>query len=130
MMHTENSISQLITSSAHHTERLLQLDNLHMQFPLTHNWRGQVTSVAHALNGVSLDVYRGETLGIVGESGCGKSTLAQVLMGLYTPTQGQIHWDSQRRNMQVVFQDPRSEEHTSELQSRGHLVCRLLLEKK
>ncbi|HLS16266.1 MAG TPA: ABC transporter ATP-binding protein [Paenalcaligenes sp.] len=108
MMHTENSISQLITSSAHHTERLLQLDNLHMQFPLTHNWRGQVTSVAHALNGVSLDVYRGETLGIVGESGCGKSTLAQVLMGLYTPTQGQIHWDSQRRNMQVVFQDPQS----------------------
>lgn len=90
-------------------DALLRLDDLHMHFPLEHDWLGRVSSVAHALNGVSFDIYKGETLGIVGESGCGKSTLAQVLMGLYTPTKGQLHWaQGKERNMQVVFQDPQS----------------------
>src|SRR5690625_7548970 len=106
MMHTENSISQLITSSAHHTERLLQLDNLHMQFPLTHNWRGHVPSVAHAFNGVSLDIYHGDTLGTVGETGYRKRAMAQALMSFYAPTQGQIHSHCHRRTVTVDVTDP------------------------
>jgi peptide/nickel transport system ATP-binding protein len=72
-----------------------------------------------AVNTVSLFVCKGETLSVVGESGCGKSTLARVIMGLYRPTSGQVHYDGQRidhlshdqwlpfrRRMQMIFQDP------------------------
>src|SRR5699024_12475481 len=99
MSKLSNSNQAVLDGSAN-DQLLLQLDDLHMQFPLAHNWRGQVTSVAHALNGVRFDIYRSETLGIVGESGCGKSTLAQVLMGLYNPTQGQLHWPDEHLTLQ------------------------------
>ncbi|MCG8564913.1 MAG: ATP-binding cassette domain-containing protein [Desulfobacterales bacterium] len=72
-----------------------------------------------AVNDVSLDVHRGETLSVVGESGCGKSTLARVIMGLYAPNAGEIRyqgeridhlshdqWLPYRRKMQMIFQDP------------------------
>jgi oligopeptide/dipeptide ABC transporter ATP-binding protein len=75
----------------------------------------------NALNGVSITVPQGKTLGIVGESGCGKSTLARVVSGLEKPTHGQVIWDNQKisdkaRNhlrsrhsaVQLVFQDPYS----------------------
>jgi peptide/nickel transport system ATP-binding protein/oligopeptide transport system ATP-binding protein len=78
-----------------------------------------VTQVVHALNGVSLGIRRGETLGLVGESGCGKSTLAKTIVGLHAPTSGQIWYDSQnivalkgrarkpfKKKIQMVFQDP------------------------
>ncbi len=71
-----------------------------------------------ALDGVSLSVARGESVGIVGESGCGKSTLARVLVGLLEPTSGAVHVDGRevdrrrtqamRRRIQMVFQDPSS----------------------
>ena len=75
----------------------------------------------NALNGVTIELKRGSTLGIVGESGCGKSTLARIISGLEKPSSGTIKWEgeeiadkaknhfrSQRSNVQLVFQDPYS----------------------
>lgn len=67
---------------------LLELDRVHVNFPARKNWLGRVTEQVHALNGLDLQIHRGETLGIVGESGCGKSTLAQLLMGMLKPSAG------------------------------------------
>lgn len=72
----------------------------------------------HALNGVSLQLRKGDVLGIVGESGCGKSTLAKILLGLETPSAGEVLFDGRplaaisraelTRRIQLVFQDPYS----------------------
>lgn len=90
------------------SETLLALQNVHVNFPAKKNWLGRVTERVHALNGMDLQIRRGETLGIVGESGCGKSTLAQLLMGMLKPNQGQYQQDSPSTEMQMVFQDPLS----------------------
>jgi peptide/nickel transport system ATP-binding protein len=100
---------------------LLRLERLAIKFPVGRTWRGAPRGFVHALNGVDLDVRRGETLGIVGESGCGKSTLAQAVMRLVRPTSGAVTFDGQdiwaaasgalaklRRRFQVVFQDPQA----------------------
>lgn len=76
-------------------------------------------NVVHALNGVNIKVYPGETLGLVGETGCGKSTLCRAMMRLYKPTSGKVIYKGRsieslperklrdvRRNVQMIFQDP------------------------
>ncbi len=89
------------------SEVLLELNRVNVNFPARKNWRGRVTEQVHALNGLDLQIKRGETLGVVGESGCGKSTLAQLLMGMLKPSTGECcHHD--RSGMQMVFQDPLS----------------------
>src|SRR3954447_17469633 len=102
------------------TEPILQVQDLVKHFPVQ---LGVVfkRTVGHvrAVDGVSFDLRRGETLGVVGESGCGKSTLAQVLMRLLPPTSGTATFEGEdlfakrgaaltawRRDMQVVLQDP------------------------
>ncbi|WP_225846158.1 ABC transporter ATP-binding protein [Streptomyces sp. HPF1205] len=101
-------------------EPILQVRNLVKHFPLT---RGIVfkkhVGAVKAVDGVSFDLHRGETLGIVGESGCGKSTVAKLLMNLEQATSGEVFYKGQditrlsgkalkavRRNIQMVFQDP------------------------
>ncbi|MGQ0843527.1 MAG: ABC transporter ATP-binding protein [Sporichthyaceae bacterium] len=95
------------------TEALLALDDLHVHFPAR---RG---GVLRAVDGVSLRLERGRTLGLVGESGCGKSTLGLAALRLVEPTSGRVHFDGAdvttarrralrtlRRRTAVVFQDP------------------------
>ena len=76
------------------TDTLLEIDELTKNFPITEGivFKKEVATVK-AVAGVSLDVQRGETLGIVGESGCGKSTLARLITNLLTPTSGSVRFD-------------------------------------
>nr|WP_309487490.1 ATP-binding cassette domain-containing protein [Escherichia coli] len=79
------------------SDTLLTLRDVHINFPARKNWLGKTTEHVHVINGIDLQIRRGETLGIVGESGCGKSTLAQLLMGMLQPSHGQyIRSGSQR----------------------------------
>ncbi|WP_443047826.1 ABC transporter ATP-binding protein [Streptomyces sp. H39-S7] len=109
-----------VPATAPAKEPILQVRDLVKHFPLTQGilFRKQVGAVK-AVDGVSFDLYRGETLGIVGESGCGKSTVARLLMNLETVTAGQVLYKGEdisklsgkalksvRRNIQMVFQDP------------------------
>jgi len=99
---------------------LLRTEGLEVHFPITEGlvFERQVGAV-RAVDGVSLEVHRGETLGLVGESGCGKSTFARAVIRLVEPTGGRIEFDGtdvsalkgsamhrMRRRMQMIFQDP------------------------
>ncbi|MBB0243040.1 dipeptide ABC transporter ATP-binding protein [Streptomyces alkaliphilus] len=101
-------------------EPILEVRDLVKHFPLTRGvvFRRQVGAVK-AVDGISFELFRGETLGIVGESGCGKSTVAKLLMNLEQPTSGEVLYKGEditrlsgralkavRRNIQMVFQDP------------------------
>jgi len=104
------------------SEALLEVRDLVKHFPITQGviFQKQIGAV-HAVDGVSLFVNKGETLGLVGETGCGKSTTARVMVRLIDPTSGTILFDGEdittvkgdrlkelRREMQMIFQDPYS----------------------
>ncbi|MFM0024495.1 ABC transporter ATP-binding protein [Paraburkholderia azotifigens] len=101
-------------------ETLLKVDNLSVHFSIAQGgypWSKKAT--LRAVDGVSFDVRRGETVGLVGESGCGKSTLARAIIGLTPVTSGSVQWKGHesvkgtsrdttqiRRDVQMIFQDP------------------------
>jgi len=98
---------------------VLVVDDLQMHFPLRSIIPWRAPRVVRAVDGVSIRVAAGETLGLVGESGCGKSTLARCVLRLVEPTRGRVILDDQdltalpeealrrrRRDIQMVFQDP------------------------
>ena len=103
-------------------ESQLEVRDLSMYFPLrgglVRRLRREPNAVLRAVDGVDLELARGEALGLVGESGCGKSTLGRCIVGLYTPTGGKIRYEgaelrakrdrTTRRRIQMVFQDPYS----------------------
>ena len=70
---------------------LLKVDNVKKWFPVRKGVFAKVSQYVKAVDGVSLSIREGETLGIVGESGCGKSTLARVMMRLLEPTEGTVY---------------------------------------
>ena len=100
-------------------EVILTAENLIKYYPIKAGVLRRTVGYVKALDGVSFELYKGETLGIVGESGCGKSTLGRMLMRLEEPTDGKLIFDGidvyaqkggamrrLRRNIQIVFQDP------------------------
>jgi len=104
------------TGKAHLREGdiVLRVEDLVMEFPV-----GRTGLKVHAVSGISFDVLRGETLGLVGESGCGKSTTGRAIMQLPRPTSGSVQFEGQeitalhgaemreaRTKMQMIFQDP------------------------
>jgi peptide/nickel transport system ATP-binding protein len=98
---------------------IVRLEHVTKHFPVKHGVFARAKGVVHAVEDVTLDVRKGETLGIVGESGCGKSTTARLMLRLLDPTKGSIHFEGRdisrlsqrqlrpvRREMQMIFQDP------------------------
>ena len=108
---------------------LVDIRDLEKKFDLSGGFLEQISfkngrfqrkqEAVHAINGVSLQVFKGEALCVVGESGCGKSTVARTIMGLLSPTAGEVHYEGKRidtlegkallpyrRKMQMIFQNP------------------------
>jgi peptide/nickel transport system ATP-binding protein len=104
---------------------LVQAHDLAKTFDVSAPWLNRVLErkprqLLHAVDGVSFEIEKGQTLALVGESGCGKSTVARLLVGLYEPTRGGFTFDGQdahaafrtpegrqlRRRIQMIFQDP------------------------
>ncbi|MGL4496935.1 MAG: ABC transporter ATP-binding protein [Beijerinckiaceae bacterium] len=101
------------------SEPLLRVKDLVKRFPLRGGLLSRVVDHVHAVDGVSFDIAKGETLGLVGESGCGKSTTGRCVLRLIEPTSGEVRFEGKdviamegdalrelRREMQIVFQDP------------------------
>ena len=101
------------------SETLLRIENLTKRFSVTGGVFAREIAKVHAVDGVSFEIRKGETLGLVGESGCGKSTTGRCILRLIEPTSGQIRFEDKdvmalhgealralRRDMQIIFQDP------------------------
>jgi oligopeptide/dipeptide ABC transporter ATP-binding protein len=101
------------------TNKLLEVRNLQTYFPITGGILQRTIGYVHAVDGVSLELKKGETLGLVGESGCGKSTVGRSILRLLEPTGGQVFLNGEdllkmdrssirekRKELQMIFQDP------------------------
>jgi oligopeptide transport system ATP-binding protein len=110
-----------MTREGQSSEPILEVRNLVKHFPVGGGLLGGHPAVVKAVDGVSFEIRRGETLGLVGESGCGKTTTGRCILRLETPTSGQVIFEGRdlatlsgpelramRRRMQVIFQDPYS----------------------
>jgi oligopeptide transport system ATP-binding protein len=101
------------------SEVLLSVKDLKMHFPIKGGLLGRTQGYVKAVDGVTFDIFKGETFGLVGESGCGKSTTGRALLRLLEATSGSVRFDGKdifalsenelrtaRREMQLIFQDP------------------------
>jgi peptide/nickel transport system ATP-binding protein len=120
----DTSLGALPVDSEHVAEGtvpLLRVENLQVYYPIKQGLLRRVVDYHKAVDGISFDVHRGQTLGLVGESGCGKTTTGRAILRLIPVTGGtvlfdRVNWTSlsgaelrrQRRRMQIVFQDPYS----------------------
>lgn len=108
-----------MTQSGSVSGPLVEIRNLTKHFPIRKGFFNKQVGAVRALSGVNLDIYEGETLGLVGESGCGKSTLGRVMLRLMNATDGQVKFEGKeimsldnksmkplRKQMQIVFQNP------------------------
>ncbi|MCX7728153.1 MAG: ABC transporter ATP-binding protein [Bacteroidia bacterium] len=102
-------------------DKILQVKNVHTWFPIDKSIFGKNKQWFKAVNGVTFDVYEGETLGLVGESGCGKTTLGRTILKLVQAKEGQVLYRNEeilrlkekdfrplRKDLQIIFQDPYS----------------------
>jgi oligopeptide/dipeptide ABC transporter ATP-binding protein len=100
-------------------EELLSVSDLEVHFPIKKGFFSRITGHVHAVNGISFNLKKGESIGLVGESGCGKTTTGLAILRLIEPTSGKVIFDgmemsrmtkprlrSMRREMQIIFQDP------------------------
>lgn len=100
---------------------LVRVEDLKKHFPVSAGLLRRSAGAVRAVDGVSFNIFRGETLGLVGESGCGKSTLGRTILQLHRPTDGSVYFEGldlagmkgadlrrMRQNMQIIFQDPYS----------------------
>jgi peptide/nickel transport system ATP-binding protein len=99
----------------------IQVSRLNVWFPSKTNLFGKPVDYVKAIDNIRFEIYKGETLGLVGESGCGKTTLGRTLLGLIQPTSGSVRYDGtdlakvdaqtmkeMRKDIQIIFQDPYS----------------------
>ncbi len=118
-------------------DKLIEVRDLKKYFSIKGGLLEKKKSV-HAVNGISFDIYKGETLGLVGESGCGKSTVGRTLLQLYQATEGSISYEGTdltklsrpqmlpyRKKMQIIFQDPYSS--LNPRQTIGSSICEPLM---
>jgi oligopeptide transport system ATP-binding protein len=111
----------MIESAKESREVLVRVDNLKKYFPILSGFLRRTSGHVRAVDKVSFEIHRGETLGLVGESGCGKSTLGRTILQLHLPTDGEVFFEGKnlagmsrselrrmRRRMQIIFQDPYS----------------------
>lgn len=124
VLHRNESGVEKTTAAVHSQVKqqpLISVENAHVWFPSRYTFTGKPVDFNKAVNGVSFDIFEGETLGLVGESGCGKTTLGRAILGLIPLSSGKVVFNGRdiidfskrrmkqlRRQMQIVFQDPYS----------------------